>query len=234
MNSNPIIVVSLSVPPEKEAEFNAFYQHTFLSVMLRDCPEILSIRRYEELGTSGTLRWHDKKFLTIYELDTDKAIDSTKDLFDRPELTDVMREFEQWKSNHLRAVSRVTYKNTWSHPRVAPEGPFAARPFLLFSAEMKPELETEFMDWYENSYLPVQVADIPLWSACRRYVSVEQEPRRHLTFFESTDEYTLGRCMQDLRAPHRIHANYEWHRRFEKSSTWHDATNFRCIYRRPG
>lgn len=66
------MVVSLSVPPEKEAEFNAFYQHTFLAAMLRDCPEIRSIRRYEEMGTSGTLRWYDKQFLTIYEMASDE------------------------------------------------------------------------------------------------------------------------------------------------------------------
>lgn len=234
MNSRPIMVVSLCVPPEKEAEFNAFYHHSFLAAMLADCPEIKSIRRYEELGTSGTLRWYDKQFLTIYELESDEIVSKVDELFNRSSLTDVMREFKQWKSNHLRNFQRSTYKATWAHDRIPPDGPFGSRPFLLFSAEMKPEFEEEWTQWYQDSYLPLQVADIPMWSACRRYLSVDREQQRHLTFFEATDEYTLGRCMADLRAPHRVSANYEWHRRFEKASLWHSTTSFRCIYRRPG
>ena len=60
MAAKPIMVVTLSVPPEKEAEFDAFYHHRFLPAMLKDAPEVVSIRRYEELGVSGTLRWINK------------------------------------------------------------------------------------------------------------------------------------------------------------------------------
>ncbi len=234
MSSNPIMVVSLSVPPEKEAEFNAFYQHSFLAAMLRDCPEIRSIRRYEELGTSGTLRWYEKQFLTIYELASDEVLDNVDELFKRSSLTDVMREFQLWKSNSLRNFNRVSYKATWAHERVAQDGHFGSRPFLMFAAEFKSEHEEDFNAWYQDTYLPAQVADIPLWSGCHRYKSVNQETTRYITFFEAADEYNLNRCMKDLRAPHRIAANYEWQRRFEMSSAWWETRNFHCIYRRPG
>lgn len=234
MSSHPIMVVTLCVPPEKEVEFSDFYQHSFLTSMLRDCPEILAIRRYEELGTSGTVRWYDKQFLTIYELASDEALENADELFKRSSLADVMREFQQWKANHLTSFSRSSFKPVWEHERTERDGRFGSRPFLLFSAEFNSESEDEFNEWYQDSYLPMQIADVPLWSCCHRYKSVGKDPARYLTFFEAADENNLNRCMKDLRAPHRITANYDWHRRFQAAASWHDTRNFQCIYRRPG
>jgi len=91
-----------------------------------------------------------------------------------------------------------------------------------------------FQEWYEEKYLPLQLADIPGWCACRRYSSVNRDPLRHLTIFEAQDESTLSQCLKDLRALHRVAQNREWKRRLEPAVNWHDATSFRCIFRMPG
>jgi hypothetical protein len=234
MPERPIMVVSLGVPPEKEAEFDAFYHHRFLPAMLKDAPDISSIRRYEEIGVSGTLRWINKQFLTIYELQSEEALASVDEMFTRPSLQDLVGEFQQWKNNHLRNFNRSTYLNSWTHERQAWDGPFGGRPFLLWAHEMKPEFDESFQEWYENSYLPLQVADIPGWSACRRYTSINREPVRRLTFFEAADDAALKRCTEDLRSDHRVRENYEWQRRVDQAVLWHDAASFRMIYRRPG
>lgn len=234
MAAKPIMVVTLSVPPEKESEFNAFYQHRFLPAMLNDCPEIVSIRRYEESGTNGTLRWYNKQFWTIYELSSEFEVEKCDELFTRAAVADLVGEFQQWKNNHLRNFSRITYLNTWSHDRLPPDGPFGNRPIFVWQHEMKAELDEEFQEWYQNSYLPTQIADIPGWIACRRYASVGREQTRRLTVYEANDEASIAHCLNDLRAGHRVWQNYEWHRRVEPALLWQDSSSFRPIYRRPG
>ena len=234
MAAKPIMVVTLSVPPEKEAEFNAFYHHKFLPAMLKDAPEILSIRRYEEAGINGTLRWYNKQFLTIYELDSEETVNKVDELFARPAVTDMVGEFQQWKTNHLRNFSRITYLNTWSHERQPMDGAFGSRPIFVWQHELKPELDEAFQEWYQKSYLPLQVADIPHWAAARRYTSVNREQTRRITVYEAPDDATLARCLNDLRADHRVWQNYEWHRRLEPAVLWQDAASFKIMYRRPG
>ncbi len=98
---------------------------------------------------------------------------------------------------------------------------------------MRPEVDVEFQEWYEQQYLPLQIAEIPTWSGAVRYKSAGREPIRHLTFFETADETTLVRCLTDLRAASRIEDNYEWQNRVEPGVSWHDATSFRPIFRFP-
>lgn len=234
MAENPIMIVNLSISPEEEAAFNEFYHHKFLPEMLKAVPQILSIRRYEELGIGGTLRWYDKQFLTLYELAPDTNLEKVDGFFALPVLHKVMEEFSAWKTKSLRNFSRITFRPRWTHERKAADGQFGSRPFFLWAHEMKPDLDRGFQSWYENEYLPLQIADIPSWSMVHRYTSVNREPVRHLTFMEAATEEVLIRCLTDLRAGVRISENYEWKKRVDAAVNWHDATSFRPIYRRPG
>lgn len=234
MYANPIMLITLSVAPEKEGEFNEFYHHRFLPAILNTAPEITTIRRYEELNISGSLRWYNKQFITIYEFANQDDVGKADEIFQRDSIKDLVTEFQNWKTNDLRNFSRVTYMPRWEHARMPADGRFGSRPFLLWSLEMKPEMDEEFQNWYENQYLPLQVADIPGWAACRRYTSVGRTPTRHITLFEALDESVLMKCLNDLRALHRTGQNREWKRRVDPAVEWHDATSFSCIYRRPG
>lgn len=234
MDANPIMLITLSVAPEKDGEFNEFYHHKFLPAILASAPEVLSIRRYKELNTGGSLRWSNKQYVTVYELENKAAIDNADEIFQRDSIRDLVTEFQNWKTNDLRNFSRISYVPRWEHERMAPDGRFGSRPILLWSLDMKPEFDEEFQDWYEREYLPLQIADIPGFVACRRYTSVNREQTRHITLFEGQDENGLMRCLKDIRALHRVGQNREWKRRVEPALNWHDATSFKCIYRRPG
>jgi hypothetical protein len=234
MDASPIMLITLSVAPEKEGEFNEFYHHRFLPGILASAPEVHTIRRYEEYNVSGSLRWYNKQYITIYELANPDVIEKADEIFQRTGMIDLVREFQSWKTNDLKNFSRISYVPRWEHQRKPIDGSFASRPFLLWSLEMKPDLDEEFQNWYETEYLPLQIADIPGWVACRRYTSVNRDPVRHITIFEAPDEIVLMKCLNDLRALHRVGQNREWKRRLEPAVNWHDATGFSCIYRRPG
>jgi hypothetical protein len=233
MSDKLIMLVNFAVAPDQEPQFNQFYHHTFLPHMAKESPEISSIRRFEEFGVGGTLRWYDKQFLTLYHLDSKATAESANAMFERQSVNEVVKEFRVWKDKALHNFSRVTFKQSWTHRRNPTDGELAGHPFFLWQLEMKPELDTEFQKWYQNEYLPLQVAEIPTWVAASRYESVQRDPIRRLTVFEAADEAGLFRCLTDLRSAHRIEQNYEWQKRVAPAVTWQDATSFRPIYRWP-
>lgn len=234
MAFNPIIVVSLSVAPEQHAAFTEFYHHHFLPTMLKETPEIIRIKRFEELGGGGSLRLYNKQTLTIYELHQDYDVFKFDELFARPSLKEAIETFGNWKSKSLRNFSRIAYQQSWSSERNASREPFQDSGLFLFGLDMKPSLDQNFQTWYETEYLPLQIADIPGWTGARRFTSVNREQSRTLTFFEAADEDAVTRCLKDLRAAHRINQNYEWQKRVEEGSSWHESISLREIYRRPG
>ncbi len=232
-NYSNILIVSFSVQPDVEVEFNHFYHRQFLPCLLKESPEFTSIRRYEEFGNYGSLRWYDKQFLTIYELDAKQEAVKLDEIFARPAVVDVVKQFRAWKDKSLRNFARIAYEQTWSHARKPLDGAFCGRPFFLWQLEMKPELDQEFQQWYQDDYLPLQVAEVPTWSSVLRYQSLDCQPVRRLTFFEANDEAVLAACIRDLRTPARMEQNIEWHGRVQAAVTWQDATSFRPIYRWP-
>lgn len=230
MQKAPILVVGLSVPPDKEPAFNEFYHHEFLPRLIDETPEFTRVIRYEEFGVGGTLRWYNKQFLTIYELSGEAAIEAVDAAFGRPAVADVVKTFRKWKDTELKNFSRITYNASWAHPR---QMPISGSPWMfVWQHELQLQLDDEFQNWYEKQYLPLQVAEIS-WSGCRRFTSVGKEPLRHLTMFEAADEAALLRCLVELRAPHRINENYAWQKRLEPAVTWQDATSFKPIFRWP-
>lgn len=228
-----IMVISFSVNPDVEATFNSFYHRSFLPHLLRHSPEIVNVRRYEEFGMGGSLRWYNKQFLTIYQLSENAVIDNVNAIFEKESVADVVKEFRKWKDTSLRNFSRITFINTWIHARKSSDEGFAGQPFFLWQLEMKPEMDGEFQEWYEREYLPLQVAEIPTWTRVTRYKSIDRQPQRHLTFFQSATEDSLQRCLTDIRSTHRIEENLKWQQRVEPAVTWQDATSFRPIFRWP-
>ncbi|MBX9692424.1 MAG: hypothetical protein K2Z81_08575 [Cyanobacteria bacterium] len=232
MQPNPLMIIALGVAPEKEGEFNEFYQHRFLPAVLASSADVVSIRRYEELTAPGTVRLQTKQYLTIYELDGVEALGRSDGIFQSEGMRDLVTEFQAWKNNDLRNFSRINYQPSWTHERGTPDGPFGARPLTLWSLDVEPDLDVDFNNWYEATYLPLQIADIPGWCAVRRYFSQNRDPKRFLTFFESADESALNRSVGDLGALHRVSQNREWKRRVERAAVWHEVMSFRCVYLR--
>ncbi|HEY9756500.1 MAG TPA: hypothetical protein V6C97_15135 [Oculatellaceae cyanobacterium] len=233
MSGNPIMVVSLSVAPEQHAAFTEFYHHQFLPALVAEVPQIKCIRRYEEVG-GVTHRLYNKQTITIYELKEDTDLTTVDSFFKLPSLKSVVDKFANWKSKSLRNFSRDNYKIFWQSERGAHLTDFPDGGFHLWSLECRSDKDDEFQSWYQNVYLPLQIADIPSWSRVTRFRSFGREQPRFLTFFETRDEEALLRCLKDSRAAHRINQNYEWQRQVEECATWQESASFRAIYKKPG
>ncbi|MBX9942729.1 MAG: hypothetical protein K2Y40_01505 [Reyranella sp.] len=231
MSGRPIVVASLQIDAEKEAAFSAFYHHRHLPALMRQVPEIVSARRYQEHHVEGSLKYYRKQFLTILECATPAAAELVRAAVDQasaaaPDEAAALRD----------GPPACVYVERWAHPRAPADGAFGSRPFFMVSVEVEARRAQAFNDWYEQVYLPRNVADVPLWAACRRYGSVGRTPARHLTIYESHDLSGLDHSLEMMRAPYRLEENMSWKQwdtGSEPAITWEDAATFRPIFRNP-
>jgi len=238
MTAKPIILVNLSISHEKEAEFNDFYHHVYIPKLMEIIPEIETVRRYEEYNIDGLLRFYHKQYLTIYETAAKEAAHVALDaILHRPGRENEKAAWEEWEPQFLSIEHAAVYVQTYAHPRETQDGPFGSRPFFSVTVETRGgEEENQFNNWYENIYLPKNMADVPTWAACRRYCSVGGSPSRGMTIYEAGDEQGLQRSLELMRAPHRFGENSSWTRWDAGAAPviiWEDATRFRPIFRYP-
>ncbi|WP_188113024.1 hypothetical protein [Mycobacterium simiae] len=234
---NDFVVVCLTVAPEDEAEFTAFYHHRYIPTLLAEVPELLTARHYVEHNVDGTLRYYAKQQLTFYELAD--GVDGTRcvaELKTRNGREAESSEWQVWAQHRLRGLeSACLYRQRYEHQRTPPFGAFRG-PFFMVSVETRPESKNSFDRWYEQIYLPRNVADVPLWCGCRRYESVDRSPGRQLTIYEAADTTSLSGALEQMRAPYRLGENASW-------NDWdsgpdpvilrEDATSFRPVFRYP-
>jgi hypothetical protein len=236
--TNEMIVVCLTVAPEDEAEFTDFYHHRYIPKLLGLFPEIASVRRYVEHNVDGTLRYYAKQQLTFYKLAD--GVDGTRcvaELKTRAGREAEIIEWAAWAKDRLRGLeSACPYRQRYEHRRTPPNGTFFDGPFFMVSVETRPESKERFERWYEEIYLPRNVADVPLWSGCRRYESVGRSPGRQLTIYETADTESLAGALEQMRAPHRMAENAswkDWDSGVDPAIVNEDATSFRPVFRYP-
>ncbi|MGQ9371904.1 hypothetical protein [Azospirillum sp. A39] len=239
MPADTILYVALSVTPERETAFTDFYHHRYIPRLLEVFPEITGVRRYVEDNVDGSLRYYTKRHLTFYEFaDAAAAERCHAELATRPGREAERAQWQAFLADGLFDVEPAClYRQRYAHPRTPWDGPFGSRPFFMVAVEVRPEAEDAFNAWYEGRYLPCNLADVPLWAACRRYESVGRSPRRAMTLYEAADAAGLLAALELMRAPHRMAENAswkEWDQGADPAITWEDATSFRPVYRFPG
>lgn len=168
--SAPLMIVSFSVEASKQADFDRFYHHQFLPKLLSISPEIKNIARYQadNVATANTVAG---QYLTIYELANSDALKQTEQIFERTGFAEELAQFRQWKESALKNFSRTSYQPIYEHERRAYNGHFGRCPMLFFSSEIKVQDSDAFRQWYQLSYLPRLMADVPTLSGCRRYAA---------------------------------------------------------------
>lgn len=235
---NEMIVVSLTVAPEDEADFTDFYHHRYIPKLLALFPEIDSARRYVEHNVDGSLRYYAKQQLTFYHLAQD--VDATslmKELKTRAGREAERTEWATWSEHRLRNLeSACVYRQRYVHRRTPPNSLSFSGPFFMVSVETRPESKERFERWYEETYLPCNVADVPLWTGCRRYESIGRSPGRQLTIYEAADTASLSGALEQMRAPHRMAQNAswkDWDSGADPAILDEDATSFRQVFRYP-
>lgn len=164
------MIVSFSVEASKQAEFDRFYHHQFLPKLLSISPEIKNIARYQADSVDAANTFAGQ-YLTIYELASSDALKHTDKIFERTGFAEELVQFRQWKDSALTNFSRTNYQPIYEHERRAYNGHFGRCPMLFFSSEIKVQDADAFRQWYQLSYLPRLMADVPTLSGCRRYAA---------------------------------------------------------------
>lgn len=226
-----MILVSFRLDVEQEAQFSEFYHHRYLPDLMRAAPAIRSARRYQEHHVTGSLKYYRKQFLTLLECD---SVEGARGLL--PAM-DGDAEWAKWRGSAIHDLDPpCVYRQRWAHPRAAWDGNFGSRPFFMVSVELRDEQAGPFHEWYEQDYLPKNVADVPSWVACRRYSSEGRASARHLTIYEAFDLAGLDASLDMMRAPFRMSENMAW-KRWDTGDrpaiAWEDAATYKPILRRP-
>ncbi len=229
------MIIKSSIPARYVDEYHDFYHHAYIPNILEEFPEVLSARRYEEGNTSGSLRYYHKTYLTLYELEPRACIDSIyQRLIERKKDSSVGKKMQQFISKMSLHEPAEIYTCRYEHPRRIGKGePFVNHALFCVSVEVQPKYLHKFNDWYENTYLVKNLADVPTWSACRRYTSVKKNPPRQITFYETADEASLMRSLELMRAKSRVAENeswQDWDGGNNPPITWEDACSYLPIF----
>lgn len=227
----PILIIKVSLSSRYEDEFNDFYHHEYIPDILENIPQIVSARRYEEFNTEGTLRYYNKFLLTIYELASEKEIKTVQEALKQRKKSSITKKWQHFQAKMSHHEAAEIYTCRYEHPRKALDGPFGNRPFFSVSIEVQPEKVDEFNKWYEEEYLPTNLADVPTWVACRRYSCIDKS--RHIAIYEAQDEAGLRHSLDLMRSKSRLKENeswLKWDTGMNPAITWEDATSFTPIF----
>jgi hypothetical protein len=236
MPAAPLMIVSFTLDDAQQSEFDRFYQHEFLPKLLSIAPEIKNIVRYQADG-AGVDAPKSNRFFTFYELASVEALKLTDEIFSRTALAAEMAKFKEWKDKHLKDFSRQNYQAIYEHQRGSGQTHLGDRPVLFFSSAVEPAQVDAFRQWYQLSYLPRLLADIPLLSGCRRYSSVtlagsekEKTAPRFITMLESVNESTLAHAIEKMSSPHRHKENEEMQKWLDSAVSFTATETIRPIF----
>lgn len=183
---------------------------TFLESYLHEVlPTLKHARVYEEFGTAGSLSWFTQRHLSILSAVPEK----------------IPEGYYFSEINHFEEIYR--------HPRNQERDFICRKPFFVVMVELSEHNKNAFSDWYQNIYLPKTMADIPIWSACRRYRSVDRTVPHEFTIYEAENEADLARGFELLRKDYRYSSNEAWAKWVGETILAQDAACFRPIFHHP-
>jgi len=166
-----LVTVWLHVPPEREEEFNAWYNLEHIAQVV-NIPGFTAARRYAADGQVP-------KYLAWYE-----AVDEHVE--PGPGFTQIVQHPTPWSLRIRRFYGENRFRNNYrmvSSFGTAPT-PDAAWLYTVQADCADPAQLAEFNDWYDNEHMPA-LAEVPGVLRARRYVAVSGSPLS-LSAFELT------------------------------------------------
>ena len=88
--------------------------------------------------------------------------------------------------------------------------------------KIKTEEEQAFKAWYEGTYIPKLLHEVPHFYNCRRYVGELDGERIYVTDYETTDE-ELDEAVAEMRSDARKEDNAEFYRWKDRAITLHES-----------
>ncbi len=88
--------------------------------------------------------------------------------------------------------------------------------------KIKPEEEQAFNAWYEGTYIPKLMREVPHFYNCHRYVADIDGERIYVTDYETTDA-DLDAAVSEMRSEARKPDNAEFYRWKDRAITLHES-----------
>ena len=88
--------------------------------------------------------------------------------------------------------------------------------------KIKPDEEQAFNAWYEGSYIPKLMREVPHFYTVRRYAGEIDGERVYVTDYETTDA-DLETAISEMRSPARAEDNAEFYRWRDRAITLHES-----------
>ena len=188
MPKGVLIVETAPSSPDRDAEFNDFYNNTHLAEILR-VPEFKSARRFRKIDKG------EFPYLAIYEVEAD----------DLNRVLPAMAEYGQrhgvTESDAVDAnMQAVLYEQIYDFT-----GPQAASAetvrgvCLVVTAPASPERDADFNTFYNNTHL-AEVMRVPGWKSARRYHRTDGAHPPYLAIYELQAKDDLTATQAELGA----------------------------------
>jgi hypothetical protein len=88
--------------------------------------------------------------------------------------------------------------------------------------KVKPEEEAAFNAWYEGTYIPKLMREVPHFYTVHRYAGELDGERIFVTDYETTDA-DLETAIAEMRSPARAEDNAEFYRWRDQAITLHES-----------
>jgi antibiotic biosynthesis monooxygenase (ABM) superfamily enzyme len=157
-----LLAVWLHVPPEHEAEFNAWYNTEHIA-QITSIPGFINGRRY--MALEGI-----PKYLALYELH-DETVTAGG------EFQHVLANPTPWSARMLGFYRDHRIRNTYRLLCTAGEAPAKDAPYIyIVKTDIPADLERDFNDWYDKEHVPA-LASVPGCFRARRFLAVDGQPK---------------------------------------------------------
>jgi hypothetical protein len=157
-----LLAVWLHVPPEREDEFNAWYNTEHIA-QITSIPGFVNGRRY--MALEGI-----PKYLALYEL-ADETITAGR------EFQQVLTQPTPWSARMLGFYRDYRIRTTYRLIFSAGEPLVKDAPYLhIVKADIPADIEQDFNDWYNKEHAPA-LASVPGCFRARRFLAVEGQPK---------------------------------------------------------
>ncbi|HZM44981.1 MAG TPA: hypothetical protein VFC14_09130 [Burkholderiales bacterium] len=167
-----LITVWLDVPPDREEEFNAWYDLEHLAQVVA-LPGFVSARRYRcDEAPIRYLAWYDT---------VDEKVETG------PAFQRLVAEPTPWSQRMRRLYGDKRERFNFRLMRDVGQAPDRDTPWLyLVHTDIPDHIVGEYNEWYDKEHLP-RLVTVPGVVRARRYTAVSGSPR-YLTAYELTDK----------------------------------------------
>ncbi|MEO7726681.1 MAG: hypothetical protein ABIS45_05465 [Burkholderiales bacterium] len=167
-----LVTVWLHVPPEREEEFNAWYNLEHINQIVA-LPGFVSGRRY-------TVEDAKPKYLAWYD-----AVDENVE--PGPHFQEVVANPTPWSLRVRSFYGNDRERFNFRLMRDVGEKPAKDTPWLyIVHTDIPDDIVDEYNEWYDNEHLP-RLVTVPGVVRARRYAAVGSSPK-YLTAYELTDK----------------------------------------------